>query len=50
MPSGHPGPEVTEQSMLDHLLQAVVEDPQAEDRWSISADWLEEHDDPRRAQ
>jgi uncharacterized protein (TIGR02996 family) len=36
--------------MLEHLLQAIVEDPQAEDRWSVLADWLEEYDDPRRAE
>jgi uncharacterized protein (TIGR02996 family) len=36
--------------MLDHLLQAVVEEPLVEDHWSILADWLEDHDDPRRAE
>ena len=36
--------------MLDQLLQGVVEEPQAEDRWLVLADWLEEHDDPRRAE
>jgi uncharacterized protein (TIGR02996 family) len=35
---------------LDRLLDAVVEDPLAEDRWAILADWLEEHDDPQRAE
>jgi uncharacterized protein (TIGR02996 family) len=35
--------------MLDHLLQGVVDEPQAEDRWAVLADYLEEHDDPRRA-
>jgi uncharacterized protein (TIGR02996 family) len=34
--------------MLDNLLQAVVEEPLVEDRWSVLADWLEEHDDLRR--
>jgi uncharacterized protein (TIGR02996 family) len=36
--------------VLDHLLQAVVDDPRAEDRWLVLADWLEENDDPRRAE
>jgi uncharacterized protein (TIGR02996 family) len=36
--------------MLDHLLQGVVDDPQVEARWSVLADWLEEHDNPRRAE
>src|SRR5919199_6122801 len=36
--------------MLEHLLRAVVADPQAEDRYLVLADWLEEHDDPRRAE
>src|SRR3954465_824071 len=35
---------------LDDILHAVVLDPLAEDRWSVLADWLEEHDDPRRAE
>lgn len=35
---------------LDGLLQAIVSNPQAEDRWLILADFLEEHDDPRRAE
>src|SRR5690349_22421924 len=35
--------------MLDHLLQGIVEEPLAEDRWLVLADYLEEHDDPRRA-
>jgi uncharacterized protein (TIGR02996 family) len=35
---------------LDGLLQGIVQDPQAEDRWLVLADWLEEHDDPRRAE
>src|SRR3954452_10436616 len=37
-------------SDLDLLLEAVVLEPFAEDRWSVVADWLEEHDDPRRAE
>jgi uncharacterized protein (TIGR02996 family) len=37
-------------SELEGLLDAVVADPQAEDRWSVLADCLEEHDDPRRAE
>jgi uncharacterized protein (TIGR02996 family) len=36
--------------VLDALLQAVVEDPQAEDRWLVLADWLEENDDLPRAE
>jgi uncharacterized protein (TIGR02996 family) len=36
--------------VLDLLLQAIVDDPQAEPRWLVLADWLEEHDDPRRAE
>jgi formylglycine-generating enzyme len=36
--------------VLDSLLQAIVDDPLAEDRWLVLADWLEEHDDPRRAE
>src|SRR3954465_9301935 len=35
---------------LDDILHAVVLDPLAEDRWSVVADWLEEHDDLRRAE
>jgi uncharacterized protein (TIGR02996 family) len=36
--------------VLEDLLRAVVEEPLAEDRWQVLADWLEEHDDPRRAE
>jgi uncharacterized protein (TIGR02996 family) len=36
--------------VLDQLLQGIVDEPQAEDRWAVLADWLEEHDDPRRAE
>jgi uncharacterized protein (TIGR02996 family) len=35
--------------VLEELLAAIVADP-AEDRYSVLADWLEEHDDPRRAE
>jgi uncharacterized protein (TIGR02996 family) len=35
---------------LDGLLQAIVAEPQAEARWLILSDWLEENDDPRRAE
>src|SRR6266571_5317106 len=31
-------------------MQEVVEEPMAEAFWSVVADWLEEHDDPRRAE
>src|SRR5437763_2529231 len=36
--------------MLNDLLLGIVEDPLAEDRYLVLADWLEEHDDPRRAE
>jgi uncharacterized protein (TIGR02996 family) len=36
--------------MLEQLLQGIVEEPQTEDRWLVLGDWLEEHDDPRRAE
>jgi uncharacterized protein (TIGR02996 family) len=36
-------------SALEGLLQAVVEEP-GEDHLLVLADWLEEHDDPRRAE
>jgi sulfatase modifying factor 1 len=36
--------------VLESLLQGIVDEPQAEDRWSVLADWLEENDDPRRAE
>src|SRR4051812_28254838 len=36
--------------MLEDLLRAIVAGPQAEDRYPVLADWLEEHDDPRRAE
>jgi uncharacterized protein (TIGR02996 family) len=35
--------------VLDDLLDAIVADP-VEDRYAVLADWLEEHDDPRRAE
>ena len=34
--------------MLDDLLRGIVADPQAEDRYLVLADWLEENGDPRR--
>jgi uncharacterized protein (TIGR02996 family) len=37
-------------SVLDGLLQGIVEEPSSEGRWLVLADWLEEHDDPRRAE
>src|SRR4051794_38802668 len=37
-------------SDLEGLLEAVVEEPLAEGSWLVLADWLEEHDDPRRAE
>jgi uncharacterized protein (TIGR02996 family) len=36
--------------MLEALLNAVVAESQAEDRWLVLADWLDEHDDPLRAE
>src|SRR5262249_34617665 len=47
---GHPVPPTAELPVLALLLQAVVDDPRGEDRWLVLADWLEEHDDPRRAE
>src|SRR5262245_22001735 len=35
---------------LNGLLGAVVEEPVAEALWSVVADWLGEHDEPRRAE
>jgi uncharacterized protein (TIGR02996 family) len=35
---------------LDNLLNGIVEEPQADDRWQVLADFLEEFDDPRRAE
>jgi uncharacterized protein (TIGR02996 family) len=43
-PVGRPRPE--EQA----LLQSIVENPSDDALWLILADWLEEHDDPRRAE
>src|SRR5438270_10007265 len=37
-------------NVLEDLLRAIVAEPQAEDRYLVLADWLEEHDDPRRAE
>jgi uncharacterized protein (TIGR02996 family) len=36
--------------VLDELLQGIVAHPHEEDRYAVLADWLEEHDDPRRAE
>ena len=35
---------------LDALLSGIVADPLEETRWLVLADWLEEFDDPRRAE
>jgi uncharacterized protein (TIGR02996 family) len=35
---------------LDGLLNGIVADPQDEGRWLVLADYLEEYDDPRRAE
>jgi uncharacterized protein (TIGR02996 family) len=37
-------------STLDALLLGIVGDPLEETRWLVLADYLEEHDDPRRAE
>jgi uncharacterized protein (TIGR02996 family) len=34
----------------DALLAGIVSDPREETRWGVLADWLEEFDDPRRAE
>jgi uncharacterized protein (TIGR02996 family) len=41
---------VASMNVLDRLLQAIVADPLAEDCWLVLADWLDEHEDPRRAE
>jgi uncharacterized protein (TIGR02996 family) len=35
--------------VLEGLLQSVVDEPACEANWLVLADWLEENDDPRRA-
>jgi uncharacterized protein (TIGR02996 family) len=35
---------------LDALLTGIVAEPLEETRWLVLADWLEENDDPRRAE
>jgi uncharacterized protein (TIGR02996 family) len=35
---------------LDALLAGIVADPLEETRWLVLADWLDENDDPRRAE
>jgi uncharacterized protein (TIGR02996 family) len=35
---------------LDALLAGIVAEPLEETRWLVLADYLEEHDDPRRAE
>jgi uncharacterized protein (TIGR02996 family) len=35
---------------LDALLAGIVAEPLEETRWLVLADWLEENDDPRRAE
>ena len=35
---------------LDALLAGIVADPLEETRWLVLADWLQENDDPRRAE
>jgi uncharacterized protein (TIGR02996 family) len=37
-------------STRDALLSGIVGDPLEETRWLVLADWLEENDDPRRAE
>jgi uncharacterized protein (TIGR02996 family) len=43
-------PEERSLPVLEELLRGVVEEPLAEDRWHVLADWLEEYDDPDRAE
>lgn len=35
---------------LDALLAGIVSEPGEETRWLVLADWLEEHDDPRKGE
>jgi uncharacterized protein (TIGR02996 family) len=35
---------------LDRLLEGIVANPEDEGRWLVLGDWLEEHDDPGRAE
>ena len=35
---------------LDAMLAGIVADPREETRWLVLADWLQEYDDPRRAE
>ena len=35
---------------LEGFLAGIVADPLEETRWLVLADWLEEFDDPRRAE
>ena len=37
-------------SELEGFLQAISEDPADETNWLVMSDWLEENDDPRRAE
>jgi uncharacterized protein (TIGR02996 family) len=37
-------------SVLEGLLQSIVDEPGCEANWLVLADWLEENDDPRRAE
>jgi uncharacterized protein (TIGR02996 family) len=37
-------------SVLEGLLQGVVDEPGCEANWLVLADWIEENDDPRRAE
>ena len=41
---------VVAMNTLDALLSGIVADPLEETRWLVLADWLEENDDPRRAE
>src|SRR4051794_12007182 len=43
------GDEGVAMSELEDLLLGVVDAPQDEARYLVLADWLEEYDDPRRA-
>ncbi len=51
-PWGGPARDGEDEKMtvLEGLLAGIVSDPQEETRWLVLADWLEEFDDPRRAE
>src|SRR5262245_61525861 len=50
MPRDTPKSEPPARPEEQALLQAIVESPGEEAPYLVLADWLEEHDDPRRAE